>query len=102
MLATAIATKYNLNLVTIRDKPKGHGTLSRIEGYSLKRGDLVAPIDDVLTTGNSLGELWGILVKSPAGISPAGVVVKRGDVSLPFPLKHLYTLDEILNDKTSQ
>jgi len=98
MLATTMATRYNLNLVTVRDKPKSHGTQSRIEGHPLEKGDLVAPIDDVLTTGNSLGTLIGILIKTPARLSPASVVVKRGEVCLPFPLRHLYTLEEIIKD----
>lgn len=55
----ATATAYTsyvraqpIEAMVIRKEPKGHGTMSRIEG-NVKSGDEVIIIDDVVTTGGS-------------------------------------------------
>ncbi|HLC77523.1 MAG TPA: phosphoribosyltransferase family protein [Candidatus Nanoarchaeia archaeon] len=94
--AAVISSKYGKNLTIIRGEIKNHGTKSLIEGYVPKRGDLVAIVDDVFTTGGSLRKAIEILNKTETKIEGCYVVIKRGEGTLPVPLAFLYTLDDLL------
>ncbi len=58
----------------VRKQPKGHGTMSWIEGAShLKLGMRVVLVEDVITTGGSI--LKACRAVRDAGLVPLGVVV---------------------------
>src|SRR3989344_2256510 len=88
-LATAISIQKNLPLVIVRESPKGYGQRKNIDVYLPNSKDKVAIVDDVLTTGGSLGKIAYIIEQTSAKVTTAYVVVKRGEVNLQFPIKHL-------------
>jgi len=65
------ATREALTAFIVRKEPKGHGTGQWIEGRALLvRGDPVAIVDDVVTTGSST--LQAIQRVREDGLVPAG------------------------------
>ncbi|MCL5023070.1 MAG: orotate phosphoribosyltransferase [Nitrospirae bacterium] len=75
----ATATAYTSHLrnepveaMVIRKEPKGHGTMSQIEG-NVKAGDEVVIIDDVVTTGGST--IKAIEAARKAGLQIIAVVI---------------------------
>ena len=75
----ASATAYTSFLINepveamvIRKEPKGHGTMSRIEG-NVKAGDQVIIIDDVVTTGGST--VRAIEAAEEAGLHIMAVII---------------------------
>jgi len=95
-LATAISLRQGINLTLIRDKQKVYGMRKIVEGYVPKKGDLGIIVDDVFTTGQNLlksvHEIW----RTGAGVSGVYVILKRNPFEVGIPVKHLYTLDELL------
>jgi uridine monophosphate synthetase len=67
-IATAVALAGNIPLLYARKEVKGHGTRRAIEG-TFAPGDVVVPIDDVITDGASKFEAAAPLVE-------AGLVVR--------------------------
>ncbi len=94
--ASVISSKYRLNLSLVRDQPKKHGRCKLIDGYLPGKTDCVAIIDDVFTTGGSLGKIINALEPTGAKILGCSVVVKRGSGQLQAPLSYLITLEELL------
>ncbi|MCX7794134.1 MAG: orotate phosphoribosyltransferase [Thermodesulfovibrionales bacterium] len=75
-IAFAVARySYDMNepieAFVIRKEPKGHGTMSQIEG-NVKEGNRVIIIDDVVTTGAST--IKAINVAKAAGLIIVGVI----------------------------
>lgn len=75
----ATATAYTshirnepLEAMVIRKEPKGHGTMSQIEG-NVKEGDEVIIIDDVVTTGGST--IKAIEAAKKAGLRVIAVII---------------------------
>lgn len=65
---------FPLNTFIVRKAPKGHGTMSWIEGARhLKAGMRVVLVEDVITTGGSLIQAAKRVVN--AGLVPVGVMV---------------------------
>ena len=65
---------FPLNTFIVRKAPKGHGTMSWIEGAShLKPGMRVVLVEDVITTGGSLIQASRRVFE--AGLVPLGVIV---------------------------
>ena len=95
-IAAVISAKHNLNLTLVREKPKEHGKVGWIDGYTPNEEDKIAIIDDVLTTGKSLREIITALRPTGAEILGCYVVVKRGEGDLPVPLEHLIDQEELL------
>jgi orotate phosphoribosyltransferase len=67
-----------------------------IDGYVPTINDHVSIVDDVGTTGGSLRKIAEVVTKHAPNILAAYIVVKRGEFSLNFPLKWLFTVDEIV------
>ena len=99
-LSTAIAVMHNVPHQTfVRDKPKDHGPKkgSLLEGYEPNENDLLAIVDDVGTTGESLLENINVVRSSGAEIVGAYTVVKRGDFELgKVPYKWLFVPEDFL------
>ncbi len=95
--ATIISSKQNLHLTLVRDNPKNHGKKGWMDGYVPKKGDKIAIIDDVFTTGKSLKKMIEVLGQTGATIVGCYVVVKRGDGELDIPLEYLLLTDDIIN-----
>ena len=75
----AMATAYTsylrnepIEAIVIRKEPKGHGTMSQIEG-NVKEGDEVIIIDDVVTTGGST--IKAIEAAEKAGLKIIAVII---------------------------
>jgi orotate phosphoribosyltransferase len=72
------------------EKENGVATLRR--GFRIAKGERVAVIEDVMTTGKSTAEILEV-VKSHGGTTVSiGAVVKRGRVDLPLPVTALLEL----------
>ncbi|MDQ6856286.1 MAG: orotate phosphoribosyltransferase [Candidatus Dormibacteraeota bacterium] len=66
-----------LRAFIVRKEAKEHGTGSLIEGPSLRDGDRVMVVDDVITTGGSLLQACDALRDQPVEIVEALAVVDR-------------------------
>lgn len=64
-------------------------------GFSLKKGEKIAVVDDVLTTGRSLVEVLELVKREEGKVAGIGVLLDRsgGRVSLGQPYLALATLD---------
>jgi orotate phosphoribosyltransferase len=81
----ATATAYTSQLrnqpieaIVIRKEPKGHGTMSQIEG-NVKPGDEVIIIDDVVTTGGSTIKAMEAAEKAGLKIIAVIILLDRGE-----------------------
>jgi orotate phosphoribosyltransferase len=76
-LASLVAYKLKLPLILVRDKIKNHGTKKTIDGYVPTSKDKVCIVDDVFTTGSSIGETKEKLLETGAKFTKAVVVINR-------------------------
>lgn len=96
VLATKITDKYRtsdgqrIKLTLVRDSPKQHGLNKLIEGHVPTREDLVAIVDDVLTTGGSIRKVVEILAETHARMLGAYIVVKRGEAQMSLPAHYVF------------
>lgn len=97
-IATYISITYNKPMIYIRDKPKKYGCKNLIEG-EFKKTDRCIIVDDVLTTGNSIKEVYDIL-NTKLNIIDIAVVINRQNENeikkLFYPVKYLLTKDDIV------
>ena len=80
-MATAAALRYHQAGRTVegffvRKQAKGHGSQERVEGQ-VQRGDRVAVIDDVLTTGESVAQAIAEVEKLGATVARVVCIVDR-------------------------
>ena len=76
-VAALSGQKDPLRAFIVRKEAKEHGTGRRIEGPSLREGDRVMVVDDVITTGGSLLQAVDALRDQPVEIVEALAVVDR-------------------------
>lgn len=94
-IASYISTTYNKPLIYVRDKQKSYGMNNLIEG-EYKETDKCVIIDDVLTTGKSIKEVYEIL-KCKVNIVDIGVVIDRQQSDeLPFSYKYLLCKTDLI------
>ena len=72
------------------EKEAGVPALRR--GFSLRPGERVAIVEDVMTTGKSTAEVIDVVTASGAEVVAIGAVVKRGKVVLPYQVTALLEL----------
>ena len=72
------------------EKENGVATLRR--GFTISRGERVAVVEDVMTTGKSTAEILDVVQRSGGDVVSIGAVVKRGRVNLPTPVTALLDL----------
>ena len=72
------------------EKENGAPMLRR--GFSLRPGERVAVVEDVMTTGKSTAEVIEVVKAHGAEVVAIGAVVKRGKVSLPLAVSALLDL----------
>jgi orotate phosphoribosyltransferase len=72
------------------EKVDGKPVLRR--GFALGQGERVAIVEDVMTTGKSVGEVVDVVRAAGAQVVAIGAVVKRGRVDLPLPVSALLDL----------
>ena len=72
------------------EKEGGVPTLRR--GFAISRGERVAVVEDVMTTGKSTAEILDVVQRSDGEVVSIGAVVKRGRVDLPMPVTALLDL----------
>ncbi len=88
-LATVIASRNNLKLCILREKPKTYGTAKHIDGYLPSSEDNLLLIDDVYSTGSTFRDATEILNKSGIKINECAVIVLR--TSAPtHPVTYVY------------
>ena len=72
------------------EKEAGVPVLRR--GFELARGERVAVVEDVMTTGKSTAEVIEVAERHGARVVAVGAVVKRGTTNLKFPVTALLDL----------
>jgi orotate phosphoribosyltransferase len=72
------------------EKENGVATLRR--GFAISRGERVAVVEDVMTTGKSTAEILDVVQHHGGDVVSIGAVVKRGRVDLPLPVTALLDL----------
>jgi len=72
------------------EKLEGKPTLRR--GFSISPGERVAIVEDVMTTGRSVGEVIDVVREAGGDVVALGAIVKRGAVDLPIPVTALLDL----------
>ncbi|TAM91253.1 orotate phosphoribosyltransferase [bacterium] len=72
------------------EKEQGVPTLRR--GFTLRPGQRVAVVEDVMTTGLSVRETIDVVEKAGGKVVAAGVIVRRGAVDLGRPTEVLLDL----------
>src|SRR3989344_8478758 len=95
-LAGALSVLYARNLSLVRTELKEHGLLKYIDGYVPSKGDKVAIVDDVFTTGRTLQKVINIITPTGAEIVGCYVFVKRGEGPLSVPVVSLLHIEELL------
>jgi len=72
-----------------------HGELSLRRGFTIKPGERVLVVEDVITTGKSTKETIEVVRKAGGAVIAAGSLVDRsgGKADLSVPYKSLVTLD---------
>ncbi len=102
-IATATAyTSYlrdePIEAMVIRKEPKGHGTMSQIEG-NVKAGDEVIIIDDVVTTGGSTIKAVTVAQAAELKIIAVIILLDRGEFEgrqniekLGYPVHSILTI----------
>lgn len=61
-------------------------------GFTVAPGERVAVVEDVMTTGKSVGEVIDVVREAGGEVVAIGAVVKRGVVDLPLPVSALLDL----------
>lgn len=61
-------------------------------GFTVAPGERVAVVEDVMTTGKSVGEVIEVVNEAGGEVVAIGAVVKRGVVDLPLPVSALLDL----------
>ena len=77
-LATTVSILSSKKLSVVRPGKKSYGTEKEIEGYMPTKGDIVAIVDDVRTTGDTLVKITNKVQKTGARVRGCYVVVDRG------------------------
>lgn len=95
-LATAISLRQGINLTLIRDEQKVYGMRKIVEGYTPKEGESGIIVDDVFTTGKNIIESVHEIWRCGAEVYGGYVVLRRNPFEIGIPIRHLYTLDELL------
>lgn len=96
-LAVMIAANNSIpHLTFVRESPKGHGLEGILDGHVPNSNDIVAIVDDVGTSGQSLRNCIQSIRPFSARIIGCYTVVKRGDFELPYgiPYKYLFTPED--------
>ncbi|MFA5144583.1 MAG: orotate phosphoribosyltransferase [Candidatus Omnitrophota bacterium] len=98
----AVACLSHINRIPIktfivRKSSKEHGTMRQIEGPALKKGDRVALVDDVATTGKALIEAKQALEKQGVIIERSIVIVDRQEGAGENLAKAGLTLESIFS-----
>jgi orotate phosphoribosyltransferase len=94
-LAAVVAARTGKKFIAVREKPKSHGLGGWIDGYRPKRGEHVAIIDDVLTSGSSIRATLRPLRRLGARVDTAVVVLARARPKLSVEVSAIYNVSDI-------
>lgn len=92
---SVVASRSGRNFIAVRDAAKNHGKGGKIDGYTPNKNDMVAIVDDVLTTGSSIKSTMSGLKDIGADAQLAIVVVKRSNPNLGIGCLNLFDIDEL-------
>ena len=95
-IATCISIKYNKPMIFVRDKPKSYGMTNLIEG-EYKSTSRCVILDDVMTTGGSINEIYNILKDKMKIVDVAIVVDRQLHNNILFNYKSLINKNDIMN-----
>jgi len=87
----------NLKIRSIFAEPGDEGRIFK-RGFSIRKGERVLIVDDILTTGGSLKEVIGLVEKYEGNIVGIGILLDRsgGKVKFDYPFKPL-AVTEVTN-----
>jgi len=71
---------------------KEHGVPVLRRGFTLKPGERVVVVEDVMTTGLSVRETIGVVEKAGGRVVAIGAIVRRGNVAFDLPTEVLLDL----------
>ncbi|BBL79659.1 orotate phosphoribosyltransferase [Rubrobacter xylanophilus] len=97
-LVVAVALRTGMPYVIVRKEVKGHGTARSLEGR-LERGERVALIEDVITTGTQAVRAARRLVEAGAEVGGVVAVIDRredrGGELEGFPFGALFRMEDL-------
>jgi orotate phosphoribosyltransferase len=82
--AHGIAVLAGKDWFVVRKEPKGRGTNKLVEGAAVGEGSRVLLVDDVVTTGGSIGKAYDVITSLGATVVAAVTIVDRGEVAARF------------------
>lgn len=94
-LAAVVSFYFGKKFSAIRGAVKNHGLPKLIDGYVPDQSDRVCIVDDVLTSGTSITETYGVLRGMGITRIFAVVLVRRGSPVIPVPYQHILRLEEL-------
>ena len=95
-LGVAVSLASGMPLTLVREQPKKHGRNTLLDGYVPTRGDRVAIIDDVFTTGGSIRRVETVIKRTGARVVGRLVVVNRSGKKLRT-VRSLVQVQELLS-----
>lgn len=69
------------------------GAMALRRGFALSPGERTLVVEDVVTTGGSAAEVYGLVQRSGADVLGVAALVDRSAGPLPFPLRALVRLE---------
>lgn len=79
--AHVIAVLARRKWFVVRKAVKGRGTNRRVEGADIREGVRVLLVDDVVTTGSSIGQAYEVITHLGAVVTGAVTLVDRGETA---------------------
>ncbi len=95
-LGTTISTRYDLKHILVRKEPKKYGRGGYFDGHFPEEGDVVAIVDDVITTGKTLNQLADRIRFTSADFVGCYAVFIRGKVNIGIPVYYLFEAENLI------
>lgn len=90
VIGQEVARHLNVRHIFLERK---HKTFSLERGFTIHKKEKLLLVEDVITTGSSLKEVFPILQNLEAEIIGITSIVLRGETDFPYPLKYLLKID---------
>ena len=100
-LATLLASKRNLKLTFVREKPKIHGKGGWLDGHIPSQDDKVVILDDIYTKEKNTSEVLNLIRTTGTEVLKHLVVIKKDSSDLTIPLDSLLESEDLIDNVTT-